>query len=98
MSQPSPDPREVTLEGSLNFRDLGGIETRSGARIRPGRVFRSDALHLLTERDVETLAGFGIATLIDVRGAGEIGQTGPSPLTASGTRVAHTPLVSTSPG
>ena len=93
MSHPSPDPREVPLEGSLNFRDLGGLETRSGTRIRSRRIFRSDALHRITERDLATLAGFGITTLIDLRGRDESERTGPSPLLGHGTRVAQVALL-----
>ncbi len=93
MSQPSPNPREVTLEGSLNFRDLGGLETRSGGRIRRRRIFRSDALHLLTEGDLAVLAELGIATLIDLRGKDETERTGPSPLLGHGTRVAQVALL-----
>jgi len=46
--------RLVALEGSFNFRDLGGYATADGRTVRWGRLFRSDALHELTPGDVAT--------------------------------------------
>ncbi|MBW2092739.1 MAG: tyrosine-protein phosphatase, partial [Deltaproteobacteria bacterium] len=36
--------RRVNLKGSINFRDLGGYETRDGRRIKWGHIYRSDSL------------------------------------------------------
>ncbi len=93
MAQHMLDPRELTLEGSVNFRDLGGLSTGDGQRVRTGRVYRSDALHGLTAADMERLATLQIALLIDLRAATEIERSGPSPLVASGTRVLHAPIM-----
>jgi protein-tyrosine phosphatase len=60
--------RRIPLEGALNFRDLGGYRTADpGRRTRWGRVFRSDALHLLTDADRTALAGLGLGTVYDLR-------------------------------
>jgi protein-tyrosine phosphatase len=59
--------RLVTLEGTLNFRDLGGYRTAGGGRTRWGRVFRSDALHRLTVEDVAILGQLGLRVVYDLR-------------------------------
>jgi protein tyrosine/serine phosphatase len=87
------DPRELQLEGSVNFRDLGGLATMDNQRVRTGFVFRSDALHGLTTADLDVLAAHRIALLVDLRSPGEIERSGPSPLLASGSRVLHAPIM-----
>ncbi|MGB3329440.1 MAG: tyrosine-protein phosphatase [Thermomicrobiales bacterium] len=86
------DPREWSLEGATNFRDLGGLPNRHGQRVRRERVFRSDALSRLTSVDLDRLAGVSIRTLIDLRSSAEIARTGPSPLLEHGSRVVHAPV------
>jgi protein tyrosine/serine phosphatase len=93
MTQRALDPREVVLDGSVNFRDLGGLTGLDGRTVRKGRIFRSDALHALTEVDLDRLAGLHISTLIDLRSNVEIARSGPSPLLGVGTRVMHCPLM-----
>jgi protein-tyrosine phosphatase len=60
-------PRVVKLEGARNFRDIGGYPTTDGKHVKWGRVFRSDALHNLTDGDYETLSKLGIRTVCDFR-------------------------------
>lgn len=43
------NPRELTIDGLVNIRDLGGLATTDGRAIRSGRVFRSDNPKALTE-------------------------------------------------
>lgn len=59
--------RLVRLEGALNFRDLGGYDGLDGRTTRWGLVFRSDALHELTKRDLETIRGLGLRAIYDLR-------------------------------
>jgi protein-tyrosine phosphatase len=59
--------RRVPLEGSVNFRDLGGYETVDGRRVKWGLVFRSDNLGRLTDRDVAFLQRMGIRLVCDFR-------------------------------
>jgi protein-tyrosine phosphatase len=59
--------RLVALEGTLNFRDLGGYPTASGGSTRWGRVFRSDGLHALTVEDVAALGRLGLRVVYDLR-------------------------------
>ena len=52
-----------------NKRDLGGLKTTDGKRIRPGCLVRSAQLQQADEEDLA-----GIATIIDLRTPGERGQ------------------------
>ena len=56
----------VPLEGTLNFRDLGGYPASSGVT-RWGLVYRSDKLSALSDADLEHLAGLGLRTVCDFR-------------------------------
>jgi protein-tyrosine phosphatase len=59
--------RIIAFEGAKNVRDLGGLETPSGARVRPGVVFRGDGLSRLTAADLAQLIQLGVRTIIDLR-------------------------------
>ena len=59
--------RLVPLEGTLNFRDLGGYRTADGRQVRWGRVFRSDALGKLTDADLTYLERLGVRLVCDFR-------------------------------
>lgn len=91
---PETIDRELSLEGSVNFRDLGGLPTTDDRRTRAGRLFRGDALHRLTNPDLDILSELRIATLIDLRSDSELEKSGPSPLLERGTRHLHLPLFS----
>jgi protein-tyrosine phosphatase len=62
----------VQLEGCANFRDVGGLPTAHGARLRRGRLFRSNALIAATPADRRTLGDLGVATVIDLRSDDEV--------------------------
>jgi protein-tyrosine phosphatase len=64
--------RLLPFEGSHNFRDLGGYETCDGRRVRWGKIFRSDHLAELTERDLDYFSALGIRLVCDFRGDEEI--------------------------
>jgi protein-tyrosine phosphatase len=56
------------LEGTPNFRDLGGLATVDGRVTRHGVLFRSSALEELSSRDVRLLIDdIGLRTVIDLR-------------------------------
>lgn len=69
MSQPSDlRPREHAFDGLVNFRDLGGLLTRDGRRVRTGRVFRSDNPKSLTPEGKQQLVSVVAPSLvIDLR-------------------------------
>jgi protein tyrosine/serine phosphatase len=85
--------RRIKLQGSYNFRDIGGYAGADGRTVRWQRVFRSDALARLTEDDLATLRPIGVRTLIDLRTIPELEQSGPSQLIdAHGVRHRHHPF------
>ena len=73
-------PRLVPLVGSFNFRDLGGYPGLDGRLTRWGRLFRSDALHELTDADVARLRAMGLRTVVDLRTERELHSSGRGPL------------------
>ena len=74
------EERLVPLEGSFNFRDLGGYPGSDGRMTRWGRLFRSDALHELTADDVVALRDLGLRTVVDLRTERELHRSGRGPL------------------
>ena len=76
----APPDRWVRLDGVMNFRDIGGYLTGSGARVRWGRLFRSDALDHLSDRDRDRLGHeLGLETVLDLRCAEERRSRGALP-------------------
>ena len=64
--------RLIDLDGCLNFRDLGGYPTTDHRQVRWRRVFRADALHLLTPRDLDRLVeDLQLQHVIDLRSTAE---------------------------
>jgi protein tyrosine/serine phosphatase len=59
--------RILDLEGVVNFRDYGDYATAAGARIHPGRLYRSAHHGRATDADLEAIAGLGIAVVVDLR-------------------------------
>jgi protein-tyrosine phosphatase len=64
------------LQKAPNARDLGGYRGAHGRLVRRGLLFRSDALHRLSDSDLSTLAGLGLACLIDMRSPNEVEAQG----------------------
>lgn len=59
--------RVVEIDGTFNFRDLGGYHTDDGRTVKWRKVFRSAQLHSLSEEGISTLASLGIKTVMDLR-------------------------------
>ena len=66
--------RLVPLQGSWNFRDLGGYKTSNGSRVKWGQIFRSDNLSNLTDRDQALLKRIGIKLVCDFRTPTELNR------------------------
>ncbi|MFG3344787.1 tyrosine-protein phosphatase [Streptomyces sp. NPDC048018] len=75
-------PRQIPLQGAVNVRDLGGYPTYDGARVRYGLVCRGDHLGKLTDADLATLGGLGLARAIDFRIPLEVASDGADRLPA----------------
>lgn len=67
----TPASRSLGLTGATNFRDLGGYIGHGGRGVRWRRLYRSDHLGNLTDRDRAEVAALGVARTFDFRGIGE---------------------------
>jgi protein-tyrosine phosphatase len=84
--------RRIPLQGSANFRDIGGYPTTDGGCVRRGVVFRSGSLDELSEDDVPVLRSLGVDTVADLRREPERAEVTPPWFAASGIAVAQLPI------
>jgi protein-tyrosine phosphatase len=59
--------RRLPLEGTPNFRDLGGYRTTDGRYTQWGKIYRSGVLTYLTPSDMDYLGHLGIRVVCDFR-------------------------------
>ncbi|WP_019069689.1 tyrosine-protein phosphatase [Streptomyces hokutonensis] len=85
---PSTEPE---LSGVRNFRDVGGLPTVDGRRVRQGVLFRSGHLAHATEEDAVFLASLGLHTIFDFRNASDQKLEGPD-VELPGVRNVNLPL------
>ncbi|MET9058111.1 tyrosine-protein phosphatase [Streptomyces antibioticus] len=85
---PSTEPE---LAGVRNFRDVGGLPTVDGRRVRHGVLFRSGHLAHATEEDSAFLASLGLHTIFDFRNAADQKLEGPD-VELPGVRNVNLPL------
>ncbi|MFJ8357633.1 tyrosine-protein phosphatase [Streptomyces sp. NPDC093984] len=85
---PSTEPE---LTGVRNFRDVGGLPTVDGRRVRRGVLFRSGHLAHATERDAAFLTSLGLHTIFDFRNAADKKLEGPD-VELPGVRNVNLPL------
>lgn len=83
--------QEPELSGVRNFRDVGGLPTSDGRRVRSGRLFRSGHLAHATETDAEFLASLGLHTIFDFRNDADHALEGPD-VELPGVRNVNIPL------
>jgi protein-tyrosine phosphatase len=98
---PTPSERHRRVEGTYNLRDVGGYRTLDSAGqvdgvTRWGRLFRSDALHRLTDTSRGTLAELGIRTIVDLRDESEL-LSSPSRIDGLAITVVHEPIFTGDP-
>jgi protein-tyrosine phosphatase len=74
-----------------NVRDLGGLATADGRRIRPDALLRSDNHQRLTAATIAAIRAGGVRRIIDLRWARECAAS-PSPF-ATDPLYAHVPLL-----
>jgi protein-tyrosine phosphatase len=63
--------RELSWDGFLNVRDLGGLPVRGGGVTVRGSIARSESPGFLTKRGWRELTEHGIRTIVDLRCASE---------------------------
>ncbi|MFF3518439.1 tyrosine-protein phosphatase [Streptomyces sp. NPDC002573] len=91
---PSTEPE---LTGVRNFRDLGGLPTVDGRRVRHGVLFRSGHLAHATEQDAAFLDALGLHTVFDFRNAADMKLEGPD-VELTGVRNINLPLTDPADG
>ncbi|WP_149823608.1 tyrosine-protein phosphatase [Streptomyces tailanensis] len=85
---PSTEPE---LTGVRNFRDVGGLPTVDGRRVRHGLLFRSGHLAHATDEDAAFLTTLGLHTIFDFRNAADQKLEGPD-VDLPGVRNVNLPL------
>lgn len=63
--------RLFPLEQGSNFRDEGGYLAADGKRVKWGKIFRSGAMPLLSEKDYTLISGLKIKSIVDLRSLDE---------------------------
>ncbi len=84
--------RRLWMDGAVNFRDLGGYRNNDGHSIRWGAVFRSDALHRLSDRDQIRFKNLSIRQVIDLRSRSESAEAPDRIPSGNGVRYVHYPV------
>jgi hypothetical protein len=85
--------RKVSVEGCVNFRDLGGYPTADGGTLRWRQLFRSDGLHALSPRGIATVRDeIGLGDIVDLRSSAELELDGRGLLEHEPIRFHHLPL------
>jgi len=85
--------RDLVWDGCLNVRDLGGHPTEDGGETRFGSIVRADSVSRLSPEGWEALVGYGIRTVIDLRGDHEREDDPPGELPVE---VRHVPFLEAS--
>ncbi|MDX6361406.1 tyrosine-protein phosphatase [Streptomyces sp. NPDC058274] len=91
---PSTEPE---LAAVRNFRDVGGLPTVDGRRVRYGQLFRSGHLAHATQEDAAFLASLGLHTIFDFRNAADQRLEGPD-VELPGVRNVNLPLTDPADG
>ncbi|WP_280261686.1 tyrosine-protein phosphatase [Nocardia wallacei] len=84
-------PDQFLISGTFNYRDVGGVRTEFGPRVRAGALLRSAQLCRLDADGHATMRELGIAAVHDLRGPEEIRHLGADVL-PDGVRLALTPF------
>jgi protein-tyrosine phosphatase len=85
--------RALVVDGLLNVRDLGGLTTPGGRRVRPGRIVRSDNLRGLTDDGAVTLVrDLAPQLVVDLRTEAECAREGRGLANVAHVRYVNLPL------
>lgn len=82
---------DIKRGGLANCRDLGGMTTSLGKRIKSRRLLRSGKLCKLNKKEVQTLKDAGVKTVIDLRIENEV--AGHPDTKIDGIKYHHVPLI-----
>ncbi|WP_194815262.1 tyrosine-protein phosphatase [Nocardia sp. XZ_19_385] len=87
----SPPTDQFLIPGTFNFRDVAGLRTVDGAKVRPGILLRSAQLSRLDAEGHAGLRQLGVGAVHDLRGLREIEHMGHDNL-PDGVRLHVTPF------
>lgn len=82
--------QRIPIDGTYNFRDVGGYPV-DGGTIRPGKLYRADALGRLGPAGRDALRELGIRIVIDLRDDFEV-EALPDDLDGLDVEVLHLPV------
>ena len=77
---PEVRSRDLTWDGLLNARDLGGHPTEDGAETRWGSVVRADSVRQLSDEGWRAVVDYGVRTIVDLRSDEELAEDPPAEL------------------
>ncbi len=83
--------RHIYFKNAVNFRDIGGIRTKDGNYVKWGKIFRSDNLSQLKNREFKKFNNLNIQTVYDLRTSGEV--DGKEDNLPDNVKYVHAPLV-----
>ncbi|WP_308295846.1 tyrosine-protein phosphatase [Streptomyces sp. ISL-96] len=92
-----PEQTEPELAAVRNFRDVGGLPTVDGRRVRYGALFRSGHLAHATPADAAFLGSLGLHTIFDFRNEADQKLEGPD-VELPGVRNVNLPLTDPADG
>jgi protein-tyrosine phosphatase len=81
--------RQLTWDGCVNVRDLGGLPTEDGAETRYRAVVRADNVATLSEKGRREMLAYGVRRIVDLRWINERQE---DPHMEFGVEVLHLPL------
>jgi protein-tyrosine phosphatase len=82
------------LTSLVNLRDVGGLRTADGRRLRTGLLYRGDSVQDITEAEADVLVDtLGVRYVIDLRTGPEAVQQGRGPLADRPVSYLNIPLV-----
>lgn len=79
------------VDGTFNVRDIGGLKTTTGARVRTDHLLRSASLDALTPTGIEQIRSLELRTVIDLRSRSEVDHQGHFPTDDVPVRWEHLP-------
>ena len=75
MTTRTSHPAFISLQGGINFRDLGGQRAADGRRVRSGKLLRSGSLHNMTPEDLNHLSAIPLSRVLDYRDPTEVNRS-----------------------
>ena len=81
----------ISVEGTFNFRDVGGRPTTDGGHTRSGVLYRSASLDRLTGAGFKTISELDVEVVVDVRSSDEVDRHGRFAFEGTGIEWIHVP-------